>query len=299
MEVPFGKLFKAFAGTGSGPRRVRLAPTPSGFLHAGNAVNFILNCLIAKGAPGSQILLRIDDLDAARKRPEYVEDIFRSLNWLGLEYDEGPENLADFEDNWSQYQRLQQYNRLLQTLRDTGRLFACSKSRSDLAGLNGVYPPEFRQQGLSLDDPDVAWRIRTPDGFPLPDFIVRRRDGVPAYQLASLADDLFFHITHIIRGADLEDSTAAQYFLAECLEETAFLNIQVLHHPLLTDKAGTKLSKSAGSESLRALRESGTNPSDVFDLTAGILGLPANQQYPDLDALLHGLDLISNNSRKP
>lgn len=288
--MDFHDQFSAFLNSAGPGCRLRYAPTPSGYLHIGNALNFRLNWLVAR-RNGGKILLRIDDMDAERKRPEYVADIFESLEWLGLDWDEGPGciselrsergghperssgiQVADFEKNWSQHRRLPLYVKVLEKLRDTGLLYACRKSRRDLAPFGGAYPPEFRQQNLSLDEPDVAWRIITPPDFLLPDFVVRRRDGLPAYQVASLADDLHFGITHIVRGADLEASTAAQRFLAECLGEQDFLNIQFLHHPLLTDASGEKLSKSAGAASLRAMRQGGVEAEEVWQQVAGMLG---------------------------
>ncbi|MBV6440320.1 MAG: hypothetical protein DYG98_10590 [Haliscomenobacteraceae bacterium CHB4] len=291
--MPFNEAFRAFLRTAGPGCRLRFAPTPSGYLHPGNALNFALNWLVARHC-GGRILLRIDDLDAERKRPEYVRDVFESLMWLGLDWDEGPgiydlqyatyvpEHTSlglrvaaacdDFEKNWSQHRRLPLYFNALKNLRDTGLLFACRKSRRDLASYGGGYPPEFRDQNLSLDDPDVAWRIQTPQGFPMPDFIVRRRDGLPAYQIASLADDVHFGVTHVIRGGDLEASTQAQRFLAECLGESGFLHIRFLHHPLLTNELGEKLSKSAGASSLRAMREQGEGPMEVYRKTAALVG---------------------------
>jgi glutamyl-tRNA synthetase len=167
-------------------------------------------------------------------------------------------------------------------LRATGLLFACRKSRRDLAPFNGEYPAHFRDQQLSLDDPDVAWRIATPPGFPLPDFVVRRRDGIPAYQVASLTDDLHFGITHVVRGEDLNTSTAAQRFLAECLAADDFLKIRFLHHLLLTDAQGQKLSKSAGADSLKSIREGGGAPDAVFRSAGAMLGLPGAVSASDL-----------------
>lgn len=275
--------FSQFLKTISPGCRLRYAPTPSGYLHLGNALNFWLTAAAARQRQG-HILLRIDDLDAERKRPEYVLDVLESLEWLGLSWQEGPGSseafrqghwphaaargaafLQDFEENWSQHRRRPLYAKMLNDLRDTGLLYACRKSRRDLVPFGGNVPPEFRQQGLSLDDPDVAWRVATPPGFPLPDFVVRRRDGLPAYQVASIADDLHFGITHIIRGADLEVSTAAQCWLAEQLGLSAFLDIVFYHHPLLTDVQGEKLSKSAGATSLRGMREGGVSSGSIID----------------------------------
>lgn len=276
----FGKQFAAFAANVSPGSRLRMAPTPSGFLHPGNALNFTLNWLAAR-LGGARLLLRIDDLDAERKRPEYVQDIFDSLRWLGLDWDEGPRSAEDFEENWSQQTRLPLYINVLDRLREKNVLFACRKSRKELAGFDNDYPPEFRDQGLSLTDPDVAWRLKTPPGLALRDFVVRRRDGVPAYQVASVADDLHFGVTHVIRGADLEDSTAAQYFIAACIGEDNFLKISFLHHPLIMDDLGQKLSKSAGASSLQALRERGQGAEVVFRQLAGILGMPGEAGSAD------------------
>ena len=273
MSTPFGNQFAAFAATVAPDSRLRLAPTPSGYLHVGNALNFALNWLAAR-LGGAGLLLRIDDLDAERKRPEYVQDIFDSLHWLGMDWDEGPRSADDFEKNWSQHLRFPLYFNVLERLRKKGEVFACRKSRKDLAPYGNAYPPEFRDQGLSPDDPDVAWRLKTPPGLALRDFVIRRRDGMPAYQVASVADDLHFGITHIIRGADLADSTDAQRFLASCLNEDKFLKIKFIHHPLVTDEHGEKLSKSAGASSLKALREGGAGADGIFRQAAAMLGLP-------------------------
>ncbi len=282
----FGKQFRAFANSVAATSRLRLAPTPSGYLHAGNAYNFILNWLAARLHPGAKLLLRIDDLDAERKRPEFVQDVFETLNWLGLDWDEGPRSPADFEKNWSQQLRLPQYLAVLTELRQSGHLFACGKSRRELAPFQGHYPAEFRNQNLHLDAQDVAWRIKTPD-VPdlLPDFIVRRRDGAPAYQITSLADDLHFGITHIIRGADLAESTAAQQFIGKCLSNTAFARIQFLHHPLLLDQHGVKLSKSAGAAALHTWRAEGRSPVLLFQALADWLGLPSEKVIAAQDIL--------------
>ncbi|MDX1910441.1 MAG: glutamate--tRNA ligase family protein, partial [Saprospiraceae bacterium] len=276
--------FFAFIKTIHPGARLRLAPTPSGFLHQGNAFNFILNWLAARvhrDAPAPQLLLRIDDLDADRKRPEYVQDIFDSLAWLGLDWDGEPV----FQSTAS---RLPIYENILLELRARDRLFACRKSRRELAFFQGDYPLEFRQQGLSLETHDAAWRIRYhPDSIAdnLTDFIVRRRDGVPAYQIASLADDLEMGITHIIRGADLSASTRAQQFIARELSVNKFLEIKILHHPLLLDNGGEKLSKSAGAASLKTMREGGHGPEPVFRLVGDSLGLAGDSARTLLLAL--------------
>ena len=267
MQIQFSDFLKNLP---DGPR-LRLAPTPSGFLHLGNGLNFTLNWLAARSRPSGKLLLRIDDLDADRTRPEFVEDIFRTLDWLGIQPDEGPSSPDDFEQNWSQQHRLDLYETMLNSLKINDLLFACGKSRKELAVFGKNYPPEFREQNLSLDSPEVAWRVKTGPGFPLPDFVVRRRDGVPAYQIASLADDVFFKMTHLVRGHDLKESSLAQHFLAEKLGLAEFQKIEIFHHPLVKNAAGEKLSKSAGADSLKMMREGGLSREAFFAKMAGWL----------------------------
>jgi len=272
----FAQQFLEFVRSIEPNSRLRLAPTPSGFLHIGNALNFILNWLAAQSCGGlacgkspAKIFLRIDNLDSDRKRQEYVDDLFESLNWLGLSWDGEPV----YQSSES---RSQLYEQVLSDLRDRNLLFACRKSRRDLEPFAGKYPLEFRDQGLSLDADDIAWRIKTPPEFPLPDFVVRRRDSIPAYQVASFADDLEMGITHIVRGDDLQDSTAAQQFLARSLSAEAFVSINFFHHPLLLDESGRKLSKSEDARSLKSLRASGAGPEMVYQITGTWLGLEGN-----------------------
>lgn len=267
--------------------RVRLAPTPSGWLHAGNVLNFIFNSLAARLHPSGHILLRIDDLDADRTRPEYVNDIFKTLEWLGINWDEGPYGPEDFEKNWSQRHFLPEMEPFLANLAKNNAVFACRKSRKDLQEFEGAYPDAFRNQGLSLTDADVAWRADTPDGFPLPCFVVRKRDLVPAYQVASVCMDVRFQITHIIRGLDLQNSTAAQQWLAALAGLDAFHSVKICHHQLVTDGPGHKLSKSAGAAAARSGRDSNENPAVFFQVAAKWLGLPEKniQNLPDLVAL--------------
>lgn len=271
--LPFAQHFFEFVRTVGPESKLRLAPTPSGYLHIGNALNFVLNWLAAHYGGGlvpdrspATLFLRMDDLDSDRKRPEYVEDVFESLNWLGISWDGEP----IFQ---SAQTRSALYAEVLRALRDRGLLFACRKSRRDLEPFAGQYPVEFRDQNCSLDADDVAWRIQTPAGFPLPDFVVRRRDGIPAYQVASFADDIEMGITHIVRGEDLQPSTTAQLFLAEALSAHAFRSINVLHHPLLLDTTGRKLSKSEDASSLKSLRMTGAGPETVYLAVGQWLGL--------------------------
>lgn len=248
----------------------RLAPTPSGFLHAGNIYNFLLNWLWAK-ALGGQVLLRIDDADAARKRPEYVADIFSVLEWLGLDWDIGPTGPDDFEKHWTQLKRQERYTAILNELVAQDLLFACSCSRKKLG--NAVrYPGTCTHKGLPFDLTDMAWRIhmgqetnihftdrvmgavRIPLAETVGSFVVRKKDGMAAYQLTSLADDRHFNVTHIARGQDLLPSTAMQLYIDSLLDKHYLKGCSFWHHPLLQQRDGTKISKSAGHQAQSLLQ---------------------------------------------
>jgi glutamyl-tRNA synthetase len=272
--------------------KTRIAPTPSGFLHTGNAVSFLLTYCLAKSGNG-KLLLRIDDLDRERYRKEYVEDIFYALDWLGIHCDEGPSSVADFEKYWSQHQRLSLYDLALKSALEQEWVYACDCTRKDLmtSGNYPVYNGKCRDLKKSFHEKS-AWRWRIEKGTSIHwvdlfktdalvnlseqmgDFVVRQKNGLPSYQLGSYVDDLHFNITHIIRGADLLTSTAAQLYMATCWQSTAFQHIHFGHHPLITDENGHKLSKSAGSESLKSLRENGQTPTTIVEAARKILGLP-------------------------
>ncbi len=267
----------------------RYAPTPSGFLHLGNGLNLTLTYLLARSL-GASILLRIDDLDTDRKRPDYVADVFHSLDYLGLTYEKGPSGPDDFERNWSQRHRLPLYEQTLAALVDTGQVYATSFSRQQILAMGAGANERMRAQQLPFTMQDVTWRIRIDrvqgiDNQLTADFVIRQRSGLPAYQIASLTDDLHFGVTHIVRGDDLRESTAMQQYLARLLGHETFANIPVWHHPLLTDAEGQKLSKSAGSTSLKAMREAGQSPAVVFGSVAQLLSLPpeAGESLGDLE----------------
>ncbi len=249
----------------------RIAPTPSGFLHIGNACNALLSYRLAL-RHHAKLLLRIDDLDTERKKPAYLNDIFETLDWLGIEWELGPIGPDDFEQNWSQQHRRHLYEAMMTRLVATEQVYACALSRAQLKALA---TEQCRALYLPLDARDVAWRIKTPNEQQvisdvggqkytlnlydvMPDFVVRRRDGIAAYQVASLADDLYFGVTHVVRGQDLLPSTAAQLFLADLLDEVLFKHVSWFHHPLITDINGEKLSKSAGALALQYQKNSAT-----------------------------------------
>ena len=267
----------------SPPPRLRIAPTPSGLLHLGNGVNFALTAALAD-ALGAELRLRVDDLDAARVRPAYLTDIAATLRWLL------PERANELLDGAAyQSKRRERYTAVLEDLRQNGELFACACTRREIraaqsaaAGREGggdvnAYPGTCLGQALGLDRPDVAWRLRPRPGS-LSATVLRQRDGTPAYQLASLIDDVEFGITHLVRGADLRSSTDLQRQLARVLAANgtqayaAFAQVRAWHHPLVTDADGRKLSKSAGATSLAALRATPDGQARVFAEAGRLIG---------------------------
>ena len=285
--------------------RTRLAPTPSGLLHPGNGLSFVMTWCLARAA-GGQVLLRIDDLDISRRRREYMEDIFRTLDWLGLDYDEGPAGVDDFLKHYSQHTRLDLYWEAIERLRQDGHLYACTCSRKEVRerSADGHYPLTCRNRGLPFDRENSAWRIVVPADIAIElsewgqtnpiliqpaatmgDFVVRQKNGWPAYQIASLIDDLYFHVNFIVRGEDLQPSTAAQLFLSDLLAEEQFQQITFWHHPLLTGKDGEKLSKSKRAASLQTWQEAGRSPLAIYQMVAAWLALPEDESYT-LDTLV-------------
>lgn len=271
--------------------RTRLAPTPSGYLHLGNVLSFAITWALAR-SQGGRVALRIDDLDNTRFRPEYLQDIFDTLAFMGIDYDEGPRNPTDFEQHYSQHLRLPGYHKMLDQLVQRDMVYACPCSRSQITAVSpqGLYPRTCRHAHLPLHTPNAAWRIRIPEseliafhdlllgtcrvplGLEMPDFVVRRKDGIPAYQLASLCDDLEMGINLIVRGKDLMISTAAQLFLAQHTGATAFTGAQFVHHPILLTGSGQKLSKSDNALSITEMRKAGLKPEGLWSKLAHTLG---------------------------
>lgn len=264
--------------------RTRLAPTPSGYLHAGNAFNFLVTHGLAR-ALGATVVLRVDDLDAERTRPWYVEDVFQSLDWLGIQVDEGPSGPEDLTRNWSQQHKLGRYQEFAQVLRERGLLYACDCSRLqwEQHGQAGQHH-QCRMEVGTTPASGTPWRLHIPAactvevkdldgtrtavdlGRVLPDpVILQRTTGRAAYQVASLCDDLDLRIDLIVRGADLLPSTACQLHLAAVVGATGFQAVRFHHHALLRGTDGEKLSKSAGAASLRAMRLAGEGPSALID----------------------------------
>ncbi len=285
------------------PYRVRLAPSPTGYLHLGPARTFWTAQARAQAA-GGVLVLRCEDLDAARAREEFAAAMIEDLRWFGFAWQEGPDVGGPFGP-YLQSLRGDRYLAAFEALRAAGAIYPCTCSRRDVQNSAGapheappggawlpdepIYPgtcrPSARRPPSPARSPDsnlsasapssVTWRFRVTDGEVVTvddghygpqsatagvhfgDFIVWRKDGVPAYQLACVVDDAAMQITEVVRGADLLLSTFRQLLLYRALG----LEPPRFHHcPLLTDNQGVRLAKRHDALSLRALRASRADP---------------------------------------
>jgi glutamyl/glutaminyl-tRNA synthetase len=270
----------------------RFAPTPSGFLHIGNIYSFIITHHLAK-KNGARVLLRIDDLDRERYKPRFVQDIFDTLHFLEIPYDQGPKDLTDFEQNFAQIHRIPLYEKALKDLRDKKVLFACDCSRKKIEKMNpkGYYTGFCLRRNLPFDQAEITWRIKAKMHLDVPfkelnlgivngklpgiltDFVVRKKDKMPSYQLTSLVDDLHFGVDLIVRGKDLWGSTIAQVYLSRFLQENNFADNTFYHHPLIHGPNNQKLSKSSDVTSIQLLRKMGKKKEDIYKMIAEAAGL--------------------------
>ncbi len=236
--------------------RTRLAPTPSGFLHRGNIANFAVTAEFAR-ANDLELGLRIDDADAARSRPEYVADIFRILDLMQISWSFGPRDCGDFAARWSQAARTERYRSALANDGLAPHLYVCACSRTQAGRATGGCPGGCRSLDLPLVTGETAVRLHIPRGTTVPmagraidlaeelgDVILWRRDDLPAYHLVTVIEDEALGITHIIRGEDLLPSSALHVHLAERMGLRGVATATYVHHPLVCDANGRKLSKS-------------------------------------------------------
>jgi glutamyl-Q tRNA(Asp) synthetase len=230
----------------------RFAPTPSGYLHFGSLVAALASYLDAR-AVGGHWLLRMEDLDPPREVAGAQDAILSNLESYGLEWD---------GELLRQSDRHAEYAALVERLLQQGQAYACTCSRKQLEGFHGIYPGTCRDAGHPTRD--AAIRLRVPDssygfidrvqgdyrqhlGREVGDFVIRRRDGFYAYQLAVVLDDAWQGITDVVRGADLLDSTPRQLYLQELL---GLAHPRYLHVPLIIQPNGHKLGKSYRSPAL-------------------------------------------------
>jgi glutamyl/glutaminyl-tRNA synthetase len=298
--------------------RGRLAPSPTGHLHLGHARTFWTAQERARAANGT-LILRNDDLDGARCRPEFVTAMLEDLRWFGCSWSEGPDVGGPYAP-YDQSRRLDLYRDVFARLRAAGHIYPCTCSRKDVQAALGaphetaanaphesgavhalsaphgggapqadepLYPGTCRPENLTGAEREkratwpregANWRLRVSNGETLSfidghfgarsavtgsefgDFLVWRKDDVPSYQLACVADDDAMRITEVVRGADLLLSTFRQLLLFRALGLTppAFY-----HCPLVTDEHGVRLAKRHDALALRTLRASGRQPEEI------------------------------------
>ena len=273
----------------------RFAPTPSGRMHLGNAFSSLLAWLGARAA-GGRMVMRIEDLDPRAQSPERAQLLMEDLRWLGLDWDEGP---------YWQSERGAVYEQALRHLDKLGLTYPCFCTRAQLHAAtaphasDGTYLYAGTCRGLSAEEVaqksltrPPATRLRVPDvhdpagtiafcdlvygpqcevlAEECGDFLIRRRDGVFAYQLAVTVDDALMGVTQVVRGRDLLASSARQTYLYRLLgfEPPAFA-----HVPLLVAEEGRRLSKRDGDLDLGALRSAGVTAERIVGRLAHAVGL--------------------------
>ena len=266
--------------------RGRIAPSPTGYLHLGHARTFWAAQQRAREQNGV-LVLRSEDLDPARARPEFVASMIEDLKWFGFGWQEGPDVGGSFAP-YDQSKRHHLYRAALEQLRVGGFIYPCTCSRKDIqqaaraphaADDEAIYPGTCRSNLQSaIRNPQFSWRFRVRDGEAVSfldgqlgvqsftagkdfgDFVVWRHDDVPSYQLAVVVDDAAMQITEVVRGADLLVSTARQLLLYRALGLTA---PTFSHCPLMLDEKGERLAKRHEALSLRSVRAAGKSPDEI------------------------------------
>jgi glutamyl-tRNA synthetase len=276
--------------------RTRIAPAPSGSIHVGNARTALYNWLFAR-RHGGVFVLRVEDTDIKRVTEESYQAVLEDLQWLGLDWDEGPE-VGGVLGPYRQSERRDRYDAVVQTFLDRGHAYRCYCTPEELEERRTRAQSERRTPGYdgrcrSLTDDERAafeaegreWAVRfkVPEGrtivfddvvrgeiatetSQIPDFVLRRSDGTPTYLLAAPVDDALMNITHVIRGEDLMASTPRQLLIREAMaiqDAPAFA-----HLPLLVDDKGRPLSKRWGDVAVRAYRDSGFLPEAMVNYLA-------------------------------
>ncbi|MBL4918153.1 glutamate--tRNA ligase [Szabonella alba] len=287
----------------------RFAPSPTGYIHVGNLRTALMNWMIARKA-GGQFILRLDDTDQERSKPEYADAIMEDLEWLGLTWDRVERQSA----------RLERYGEQAQALRAAGRFYECFESPTDLdlkrkKLLNMGRPPVYDRASLALTEADRDrlrettpgyWRflldqerIEWTDGILGPvsidaasvsDPVLIRADGQVLYTFASSVDDIDMGVTHIVRGADHVTNTATQIQIMQAMGGTP---PQFAHHSLLTGPLGEALSKRLGTLSLRDLRARGVEPMALLSLMARLGSARPVELAASHADLIEGFDIAS------
>ncbi|MBY6154246.1 glutamate--tRNA ligase [Vannielia litorea] len=286
----------------------RFAPSPTGYLHVGNLRTALFNWLIARKSGGT-FILRLDDTDPERSKPEFADAIQQDLEWLGLTWDRVE----------TQSSRLDRYEAAADKLREIGRFYECFETPTELdlkrkKQLNMGKPPVYDRAALDLTEAQKQayrdegrtghWRFKLDhariewtdgilgdisiDAASVSDPVLIRGDGQVLYTLASVVDDTEMGITNVVRGSDHVTNTATQIQIIEALGGTV---PTFAHHSLLTGPQGEALSKRLGTLALRDLRERGVEPMALLSLMARLGSADPVELRATHDELIEGFDL--------
>jgi glutamyl-tRNA synthetase len=298
--------------------RVRFAPSPTGFLHVGGGRTVLYNYLFARHNGGT-LVLRSDDTDQARSTKEYADDIIASLEWLGIDWDEGVDVGGPYAP-YRQSERMERYRKVAYDLVVSGHAYYSLETEEQLdtfrqaaqkAGESLAYDGRFRvsteeavtriaageQAPIRFSVPrpgrtefvDVVKGEMSFDHTQVDDFVILRSDGSPTYHLASTVDDCDFEITHVVRGEDLLPSTPKHILLTEAM---GFQALSYGHLSLLMGPDGGKLSKRHGHTAIRAYREAGYLPEALRNYLAILGWSPGpDEEIVPLDEMVRRFDL--------
>jgi len=285
----------------------RFPPSPTGYLHLGGARTALFNWLFARHNKG-KFILRFEDTDKERSKPEYVDSIISALKWLGLEWDEGP---------YFQSERIEIYQSYAKKLFEEGKAYYCECSKEVLEkkkeemlerGLKPRYDGTCRNKNLGPGE-GRALRIKVPEikeiifedllrgkvVFPaeeIDDFIIMRSDGTPTYHFAVVIDDITMGITHIIRGDDHISNTPKQIIIYNALGANP---PEFAHIPMVLGSDGARLSKRHGAKSILEYREAGFLPKALINYLARLGWGYGDQEYFTVEELIEKFDLKSVN----
>ncbi|WP_457622440.1 glutamate--tRNA ligase [Persephonella sp.] len=272
--------------------RVRFAPSPTGYLHLGNARTALFNYIYAKHT-GGKLILRIEDTDRERSKKEYEDLLIDDLKWLGIEWDEGPDVGGDYGP-YRQSERTDIYNQYVEKLKDSGHIYKCFCSPEELEeerkkALSEGRPPRYSGKCRNLTEEQIkklesegkpyVWRFRVPDGEfiifedlikgtveinvdEFGDFVIVRSDGSPVYNFVVVVDDALMKITDVIRGEDHLSNTPKQILIYRAL---GFEEPRFAHLPIILGEDRSKLSKRHGAVSVRAFRDDGYVSEAMFN----------------------------------
>lgn len=272
--------------------RVRFAPSPTGYLHLGNARTALFNYIYAKHT-GGKLILRVEDTDKERSKKEYEEMLIDDLKWLGIQWDEGPD-IGGEHAPYRQSQRDNIYKKYIEKLKQSGHIYKCFCTQKELEeerkkALAEGRPPRYSGKCRNLSEEEIkqlekegksyTWRFKVPDGETIVfedlikgvieinvnefgDFVIVRSDGSPVYNFVVVVDDALMEITHIIRGEDHLSNTPKQILIYRAL---GFKEPKFAHLPIILGEDKSKLSKRHGSVSVRAFREDGYVSEAMFN----------------------------------